>query len=171
MGTTTAHKMLNRLSPNDHLLATAAELLLLAEVPGSKSNDKILQWIRQVFPKWDDDSTVAWCSIFINAMAKLCGLENTLQLEFPGLAKHWKYVGQPVDPADLRRGDIVVLWRESPTSWKGHITIFLRWEGETFVGLGGNQNNRVGVDIYPKSRIDFCRRLRYDDGAYSKTIG
>jgi hypothetical protein len=55
--------------------------------------------------------------------------------------------------SDGQEGDIVVLWRENPTSWKGHVA-FLAKKGLTYVNLlGGNQNNKVCYADYSRTRV------------------
>lgn len=55
--------------------------------------------------------------------------------------------------SDGQEGDIVVLWRETPTSWKGHVA-FLAKKGMTYVNLlGGNQNNKVCYADYSRTRV------------------
>jgi hypothetical protein len=58
------------------------------------------------------------------------------------------------------QGDIVVFWRESIKSWKGHVGFYIREKDGWIYTLGGNQANQVKISAYPKSRVLSYRRLR-----------
>lgn len=68
-----------------------------------------------------------------------------------GNARSWQhYANESKDP---KEGDIVVMWRESVSSWKGHVG-FLVKKGLTFVSvLGGNQTDKVCIQDFSKIRI------------------
>ena len=67
------------------------------------------------------------------------------------------------ETTDPKPGDMVVFWRESRKSWKGHIAMYIR-ETETHVYvLGGNQNNQVKISAYPKYRVLGYRTLNTSD--------
>lgn len=68
-----------------------------------------------------------------------------------GNARSWQNFGQ--ESANPEEGDIVVLWRESAKSWKGHVG-FLVKKGLTYVDLlGGNQGNKVTTASYSRTRV------------------
>lgn len=124
------------------------------EVPGKESNQTILGWLKDIFP-WVDNE-IAWCSAFMNAMAKANGLEHPT--EKAGAARSWLNVGLAVTDGPVI-GDVCVFWRESPKSWKGHVGLFVR-ETEKFIWvLGGNQSDQVNIRPYTKSRLLSIRRL------------
>ena len=52
-------------------------------------------------------------------------------------------------------GDLVIFWRDSPNSWKGHVGIFLGFDEETktVITLGGNQDDRVKIKKYPINQV------------------
>ena len=57
-------------------------------------------------------------------------------------------------------GDIVILWREDPKSWKGHVTIFLQKYGtDSQMCFGGNQGGKAQIRVYPDHRVLGFRRL------------
>ena len=122
----------------------------LKEVPGEESNQEILDMIKETFPSADDDSKIAWCGIFMHRIAKLAGREYP---EKYYAAREWKNVGIEVDLPNVELGDGVVFWRGSREGWKGHFGLYAG-QTENFIKvLGGNQNNRVGIDLYPKDRL------------------
>ena len=65
--------------------------------------------------------------------------------------------GEAVD--DPQEGDVVVLWRESRDSWKGHVGFFSGYDdnGDIKV-LGGNQGDSVSIKSYSKNRLLGFRR-------------
>jgi uncharacterized protein (TIGR02594 family) len=73
------------------------------------------------------------------------------QEDNPEVAKSWLGVGRPVDQPHL--GDVVVLWREHPKSWKGHVGLFIRQTPNWVYLLGGNQGNRVSIQAYRRHRV------------------
>lgn len=126
----------------------------LAEVPGTRSNSTILGWIRQFFPWAKDDGQLAWCAIFINVMLERCGIKGTGKAN----ARSFLYWGQSKKRSP-RKGDIVVFWRVSPKSWKGHVAIY--WSGHgtgTIKVFGGNQRNKACFTNYPEQRVLDYRR-------------
>lgn len=47
-------------------------------------------------------------------------------------------------------GDLVFWWRESPTSWKGHVGIVESVTADTITTVEGNVSNRVQRRTYPR---------------------
>ena len=93
------------------------------------------------------DDKASWCSSFVNWSLAAVGIARTGS----ALARSWQDWGTPIDiPVP---GCIAVLWREEPTSWKGHVGFYLR-EDEQFVYLlGGNQLEQVRENFYPKACV------------------
>jgi len=52
-----------------------------------------------------------------------------------------------------RPGCIVILARDDPASWKGHVGFFLRADDEFIHLLGGNQLGAVREHFYPRSSV------------------
>ena len=66
-------------------------------------------------------------------------------------ARSWLDIGMETN--NPQPGDVVVLWRESKNSWKGHVGFYInRVDDEIFI-LGGNQDNQVKISGYPSSRL------------------
>lgn len=125
------------------------------EYPGSKHNPDVLKYFdatRYNGADWITDET-AWCSAFMNWCAEQSGLEKSGELN----ARSWLKVGEEVN--EPLPGDVIILWRESKNSWKGHVGLFVREKGESVFVLGGNQNNEVNISPYPKDRVLGYRRL------------
>lgn len=129
------------------------EFFGLKEIPGEKHNPTILKFFKEIGFEWIQDDETAWCSAFINYLAKVNGYEWSGALN----ARSWLKTGSRVVLPNP--GDIVVFWREDPTSWKGHVGLFVRDDGTHIHTLGGNQKNSVCISTYPKHRVLEYRQL------------
>ncbi len=126
----------------------------ITETKGPDHNPAILRYFNEIDHAWVDDDETAWCSAFANWVARKAHKEYSGKLN----ARSWLDVGIPVVvPAP---GDIVVLWRGSKDSWKGHVGFFCR-ENETDIWiLGGNQGiGQVNIRPYSLFRLLAYRRL------------
>ena len=127
----------------------------LSEIDGPLSNPDILKFFSEIGFSWvSDDSETAWCSAVINFFAKRHGYERSGKLD----ARSWLKVGEIVTEPKL--GDIVVFWRESKESWKGHVAIYINSNEKYIWCAGGNQSNQINITAYPKSRLLGYRRLK-----------
>lgn len=138
------------------LLRIALSQIGVKEISGSKHNETVLNYFHEIGHKWVTTDETAWCSAFINWVAKKTGFEYTGKLN----ARSWLDVGIPVNKP--RMGDIVVYWRDSPSSWKGHVGIFISYseDGKYIYTLGGNQSNMVCISPYKSSQLLGFRRLK-----------
>ncbi len=118
------------------------------EVKGTVDNPAIVKYFDDLGydgKKLKDETS--WCSAFANWCAKKAGLPFTGKLN----ARSWLRIGKKTDTPEM--GDIVVLWRESKSSWKGHVGFFIREDFDFIYMLGGNQKNQVCISAYPKERL------------------
>lgn len=125
----------------------------LQEVSGPNSNPHIIEFFEEIGYKVTDDSETAWCSAMLNYFCKHLGYQRSGELT----ARSWLKVGTKVDTPQL--GDIVVYWRDSPQSWKGHVGMYISEENGLIWTLGGNQNNGLNISLYNKNRVLGYRRL------------
>lgn len=139
------------------LLLEALKYFGIREVAGTSSHPDIIQWIRSFFPGETDDSGTAWCSIFLNAICKAAGLERSGSAS----ARSWLQIGKAVQWEERKAGDIAIFWREDPSSWKGHVSVYVndRDLKGSIRCLGGNQNNAVNIATYDKGQLLGLRRL------------
>jgi uncharacterized protein (TIGR02594 family) len=93
------------------------------------------------------DDKASWCSSFINWSLGQAGITGTGS----ALARSWLEWGESLDRPVL--GCITVLWREQPTSWRGHVGYYLREDNEFVYLLGGNQLEQVREHFYPKATV------------------
>lgn len=93
------------------------------------------------------DDKVSWCSSFINWTLGQAGVMGTRS----ALARSWLVWGQPL--AEPVPGCVVVLWRDNPQSWKGHVGFYLRHDTAQIYLFGGNQLDSVQEHAYPLDTV------------------
>lgn len=127
----------------------------VTEIKGANHNPTIVKYSADIGYKGIVDDETAWCSIFINWCAMKVGLERSNKLN----ARSWLGIGEEV--SNPQPDDVVVFWRSSPDSWKGHVGLFISYsEDKKFIHcLGGNQNNQVKISPYSADRLLTFRRL------------
>ena len=139
----------------ENLLKVAMNEIGEREIKGSQHNQRILQYAKEAnFENIKDDET-AWCSVFMNWVAKQAGLQTSNS----AMARSWLNVG--FDVRDPEPGDVVVFWRDSRSSHFGHVGIYLGYslDAKRIYVLGGNQSDSVSVSAYPTERLLGFRRL------------
>lgn len=93
---------------------------------------------------------INWCSLFIMQNARLEKMPSEIDLA----ARSWLRVGKR--KKDPIIGDLVIFWRESEDSWKGHVGIFIGFDDGRILTLGGNQGGCVCIRSYnPNKLIDY----------------
>ena len=132
----------------------AQEYLGLEEYPGARHNPEIVAFAAATGNEWVQDDETPWCASFVGAVLAQVGLQGTGRLN----ARSYVDWGNAVDLNDAQQGDVVVFWRESPTSWKGHVGFYAGVRGDKVLVLGGNQGNKVSIAEYPMSRLLTVRR-------------
>ncbi len=119
-----------------------------SEVAGKEDNPEVLKYFDETgFDGAKLKDETSWCSAFVNWVALKSDCKYSGKLD----ARSWLGVGEATEEPNL--GDVVVLWREHPKSWKGHVGIFVRQTASWVYILGGNQGNRVSIQAYPRSRV------------------
>ena len=127
------------------------------EIPGAKSNPKIINWAKSIggwissFFKNDD---IPWCGLFVGYVMKSSGYEVTISN--PLGAREWLNYGKKTNP---RYGAIMVFSR----SGGGHVGFYVSEDDTTYHILGGNQSNMVNVARIDKSRFVGARWPNEDD--------
>jgi len=113
--------------------------------PGA-SNPRIVEYNSHTNLVGYDDK-VSWCSSFTNWCLAHAGIRGTGS----ALARSWLDWGKRID--DPVYGCIVVLTRDDPASWKGHVGFYLRHEADFVYLFGGNQLQEVRELAYDRTRI------------------
>ena len=104
--------------------------------PEGSSNPRITEYHHDTNIQGYDDKA-AWCSSFANWVLAQVDIKGTDS----ALARSWLDWGDLIDTP--KRGCIVILEREDPNGWQGHVGFYLRTENDRIFLLGGNQLNEV----------------------------
>lgn len=145
------------MTTREQLFLEAHKYYRLKEIPGTENNPVIMGWARDLGVDWYQGDETAWCSLFINWLCWKLDIERSGAMD----ARSWLKVGKEVQTPEL--GDLVVFWRESPDSWKGHVAIWNGEDSHKIYCLGGNQGNMVQVSPYPIERkLAYIRLLPLD---------
>lgn len=143
------------MTPNG-LYKISEEFLGIQEIPGSNHAPEILEMFAQSGHSWVQDDETPWCAAFVGMVLAVAGIQGTNSLA----ARSYLDWGEEVAPEDVQQGDIVVLWRGSPSSWQGHVGFVHAIREDTVEILGGNQGNAVNIQAYPLSRVLGYRRVK-----------
>ncbi|SHI54360.1 TIGR02594 family protein [Tangfeifania diversioriginum] len=139
----------------EKLLKIAFNELGTEEIAGENHNPEVLKYATETGIKGITRDEIPWCSTFVNWVAWKAGLKHSGKPN----ARSWLNVGTKVTSPEP--GDVVVFWRESPQSWKGHVGFFLGLspDRKRVYCIGGNQGNRVSVSAYRLSTVLSYQRL------------
>lgn len=120
----------------------------IREIPGQRSNPRIDQFLASVGMGPGDET--AWCSGFVNWCMEQAGITGTGRAN----ARSWlTWTGGGMCLAKPTWGCVTVLWRESPTSWKGHVGFAVGKTPDKITLLGGNQGDAVSIQDYDLDRV------------------
>lgn len=118
----------------------------LKEVAGIENEPIIIKWLYKLKAWWSNDE-VPWCGVYCAACITECGLPIVLP-KYWMRARDWLNWGIPLDFPAV--GAVVVFERKGG----GHVGFVV---GQSIDGhlmvLGGNQNNRVSIAPFDKSRV------------------
>ncbi len=148
---------------NQTIMEVTQAHLGIAEFPGAKHNPRILEfWQQAGMPQVVDDET-AWCAGYVGGVLGGLGIPGSGRPN----ARSYLSWGSQVRPDDVLPGDVVVFWRGSKTSWKGHVAFFVNWttDGKGVLVRGGNQGDQVSDKVYPIGQILGVRRWMNGDPA------
>ena len=127
-------------------LAIAKKEIGVYTFPEGRSNPRITEYHRGTNVEGYDDKA-AWCSSFINWVFTESGYQGTGS----ALARSWLEWGQEISKP--RTGCVVILERENPQGWQGHVGLFIKIEENRIYLLGGNQLDSVREHNYPLSSV------------------
>lgn len=138
------------------LINTALSQYGVTETLGKVHNQIILNYFKEIGHQWISSDETAWCSAFVNWVA----LKSEKQRSGILTARSWLKVGTEAKKPTI--GNVVVFWRESKQSWKGHVGFFIGYSQDKkyIYCLGGNQNNQVNIKAYPSYRLLGFRTLK-----------
>ena len=110
------------------------------------SNPRITQYHEGTSIHGYDDK-VNWCSSFVHWSLGQAGIRGTGS----ALARSWLEWGQSL-PAPVP-GCVVVLWREDPSSWKGHVGYYLHHDAQHIHLFVGDQLESVREHTNPVDTV------------------
>lgn len=111
------------------------------------------EYANKFVPKNKSANKYAWCSLFLNHIAKDSGYEHT---DSP-LARSWLDIKQIIKYPTM--GDIVILQR-GKESWMGHVGIFINQHKDYIYILSGNDGDTVKINKFNKDKVLGYRRLQ-----------
>lgn len=131
-------------------LVSARAQLGVREWKGKRHNPAIVAWFADAgHPEIKDDET-ANCAAFVGAHLERNGYPGSKSLA----ARSYEKWGEPCKP---KLGAIVVMWRGSPSSWQGHVGLYVGEDATHVHVLGANQGDAVTVARFPKGRVTAYR--------------
>lgn len=139
---------------NRTVLSIAVEEIYTQEITGEDSNQRILQYARDLGIKDYTNDDLSWCALYCNWVLFKAGAIYTKFLA----ARSLNILPFHVKKEDMIAGDVVILWRDCVDSWKGHVGIFVNWNDDNVRLIGGNQKDQVKISEYPAERILYIRR-------------
>ena len=123
-------------------------------IPGAQDNPVIEQYFKDIGAGFVTDDDTAWCACFMNWCLLKAGKPSSSLLN----ARQFLTYGMPTDTPQL--GDIVVLWRISPTSNYGHVAFYVSKNLDGTINLlGGNQDNQVEIKAFSTNQVLAYRRI------------
>jgi uncharacterized protein (TIGR02594 family) len=129
-------------------LKVARNFIGVREIPGPEHNATIVDWWKGMGAPFLDDET-AWFGAFLDHSLRAAGEEVVYTGQ---VARYWLKL--PVKLDEPAVGSIVVLWTESPTTWKGHAGFLVGKDSDgNLLLLGGNQDGSVNVKAFPASQV------------------
>lgn len=115
----------------------------------NKNNTQLSQWLKSEGVGVNPSRT-PWCGDAVET-ALLRSLGDIEVPDNPLLAKNWTTFGTKLDKPLF--GAIMVFWRESKQSHKGHVGFYVGEQGDYYRILGGNQSNAINVSLLRKNRL------------------
>lgn len=155
-----AYAWLNNVSPLPRSIAVALAMLGTKEIVGKANSPVIMSWAAEagLTPAQYPNDEVAWCGLAVAVVMKRAGkpidaVGNILS------SRAWIKFGEPVDRPGL--GDVLVFWRGSPSSWQGHVGLYVGEDATAYHVAGGNQSNAFTIARVAKDRLVGARRPIY----------
>lgn len=130
----------------------AFRLVGLKEAPGVDNNPEILKLANHIDLDYKSDD-IPWCGLFV-AFCIGSALPKEATPNYPLRARAWEKFGMDVPP---EVGALMVFWRISKSSGKGHVGFYFSEDDDSYHILGGNQSDMVNVTRLKKDRFITAR--------------
>jgi uncharacterized protein (TIGR02594 family) len=111
-----------------------------------------------------DPVRTEWCAAFVNSVLHESGIPGSESVsDVPLMARSFLQWGTLVAKEDIQPGDIVIFPR-GDKGWQGHVGFYLQTHVkdniEYYLILGGNQSNKVSIEMYRASQaLDIRRKI------------
>lgn len=115
-------------------------------------NQKLSRFLRFDGNTLGDPSQQPWCGDFVETCLAIALPDETMSIS-PYAAQSWTRFGIDITETGPRLGAVMVFWRGSPSSWKGHVGFYNGETDDSYSILGGNQSNRVSITRIKKERL------------------
>lgn len=127
-------------------ITTAEELIGTVEIPGSKSNPRIITWAKEIggwIGNYYENDDIPWCGLFVAWCMKANDI--SINIDNPLSAVAWNKFGNKTEPC---YGCVMVFTR----SGGGHVGFYASEDADSYHILGGNQSNQVNITKVSKTR-------------------
>jgi len=108
-----------------------------------------------------DPVRTEWCAAFVNSVLEESGIVSNKEHKYPLTARAFLDWGTQISKEDIQPGDIVVFPRGNQ-GWQGHVGFYIRTivldDVEYYAILGGNQSDKVSIELFKKSTVLGIRR-------------
>ena len=99
-----------------------------------------------------DPVRTEWCAAFVNAVLEESNIPSNKDHKYPLTARAFLDWGETISKENIYPGDIVIFPRGNQ-GWQGHVGFYIRTvikDGKEYYAiLGGNQSNKVSIELYP----------------------
>jgi putative chitinase len=130
----------------------------ITEIRGPVHNPAIVEMFKDVGHAYIDNDEIAWCAAANGSWLERSGIPSTGKLNAKSYLQWGHESGTADDLSKCLPGDVVVQWRQSRQSWKGHVGLYARHTPKYIWIISGNQNNAVTMSRYPRSKVLSVRR-------------
>lgn len=132
------------------LLKACRSLIGTTEFNGTANNPTILKWAKRTqLSEYYNSDSIPWCGLYI---AYCCYVAKLPICKNPLWALNWAKWGNTADVPML--ADVLVFKRKGG----GHVGIYVAEDDTHYHVLGGNQDNKVGINRIAKTRLFSARR-------------
>ena len=108
-----------------------------------------------------DPVRTEWCAAFVNSVLEESEIPSNNDHKYPLTARAFLDWGYVVLSDEIQSGDVVVFPR-GRQGWQGHVGFYVKTvhlnDIEYYAILGGNQSNKVSIELYPASKALGIRR-------------
>jgi uncharacterized protein (TIGR02594 family) len=124
-------------------LTLARKELGTIEIPGPRSNPKVVQYYLDVTGKKFGDA-VPWCAAFVGAMLVRAGVRSSGSL----MARSYSKYGSKCAP----QSGAIAVWPRGRSPVFGHVNFVESVSGNYVICIGGNQGDAVTRQKYDKRK-------------------